>query len=330
MKFRVTHIFYAMTLIAAAINLLGGLGLITAAFVLAVWYVSCCTATHRPWAILVIGGTAIAHVAIFLAWPLEASRGQARQLQCAANQRAILLALLNYEADHGSFPPAITRDSDGNPMHSWRVLILPYLGEAELYSRIQLDEPWNGRSNAKLLQEMPKVYECPETLQGTASPLKFATSYCVVIDERSCFPPDRGRKKSEITDGLASTLAIFEYDTGKIPWMAPEDPHLEQCVLHLTQWSNSNPPPHVHTHLLAHEYAGANIGLADSNVDIFGMRERPDLLRQLILIDDSVSNVPAIQFLDRRTTPAVRIEGYSAVAAFLLVALLPVFWVRRG
>ena len=330
MKFRVAHVFYAMTLIAAAINLLGGFGLIPAVLVLATWYFCFGSVARKRWAVLMCGFVATATVVIALSSSIEVSRSQSRQLQCASNQRNILLALWSYEARYGSFPPAITRDLVGKPMHSWRVLILPFLGEDELYSRYRMDEPWNSANNSKLLMEMPSVYRCPESLPGMASPVKFATSYCVVVDERSFFPPDRGRKRSEFTDGLASTLAIFEYDTGKIPWMAPEDLTLEQCMQHLTQWSGSNRPPHVHTRLLVHEYAGANIGLADTNVAIFGMRERPKLLRQLILIDDSVSNVPAIQYLDRRTTSVDRIEGYTAVVAFLLFALLPVLWVRRS
>ena len=39
----------------------------------------------------------------------------------------------NYHDEHGSFPPAYIADASGKPMHSWRVLILPYLDEKGLY-----------------------------------------------------------------------------------------------------------------------------------------------------------------------------------------------------
>jgi len=51
-------------------------------------------------------------------------------------------ALYYYANDHdGSFPPAYTTDSNGLRMHSWRVLLLPYLSEHELYAKIKLNEP---------------------------------------------------------------------------------------------------------------------------------------------------------------------------------------------
>lgn len=36
-------------------------------------------------------------------------------------------ALQLYRCDHGTFPPPFTVDKNGKPLHSWRVLILPYL-----------------------------------------------------------------------------------------------------------------------------------------------------------------------------------------------------------
>jgi len=43
-------------------------------------------------------------------------------------------------------------------MHSWRVLILPYMGEEEqqLYSRYNLNEPWNSPENHKLAALRPR------------------------------------------------------------------------------------------------------------------------------------------------------------------------------
>ena len=50
--------------------------------------------------------------------------------QCSNNLRAIMCALQQYHDIHKSFPPAALSDRNGKPMHSWRVLILPYLGDA--------------------------------------------------------------------------------------------------------------------------------------------------------------------------------------------------------
>ena len=61
-----------------------------------------------------------------------------RRTICGENVHRITLAMLLYEHEHGTLPPAWTVDADGNPLHSWRVLLLPYLGEQELYAKIRL------------------------------------------------------------------------------------------------------------------------------------------------------------------------------------------------
>jgi len=66
-----------------------------------------------------------------------------------------------YRLEHGGkLPPAFTRDAEGKPLHSWRVLILPYLGEKEkaLYEKIRLNEPWDSEWNRQFHAQMPVFY----------------------------------------------------------------------------------------------------------------------------------------------------------------------------
>jgi hypothetical protein len=67
-------------------------------------------------------------------------------------------ALQAYAQDHGSYPPAALLNRKGQPTVSWRVLILPYLGEKDLYERFDLTKPWDDPVNLRLLREMPAVY----------------------------------------------------------------------------------------------------------------------------------------------------------------------------
>jgi hypothetical protein len=68
------------------------------------------------------------------------------------------LAVANYVEEHGHYPPAFLADENGKPMHSWRVLILPYIEERELYKQYKSDEPWDGPSNRKLASRMPRMF----------------------------------------------------------------------------------------------------------------------------------------------------------------------------
>src|SRR5690606_17767117 len=66
---------------------------------------------------------------------VQSARETARRVQCANNLKQIGLAMHNYMDVNGAFPPAYLADSDGKPMHSWRVLILPYMEHRSLYDR---------------------------------------------------------------------------------------------------------------------------------------------------------------------------------------------------
>src|SRR4051812_11083639 len=63
---------------------------------------------------------------------------------CDGQMRQIALAMRSYQADYGCLPPAYIADAQGKPMHSWRVLLLPYLDQAGLYDAYNFGEPWDG------------------------------------------------------------------------------------------------------------------------------------------------------------------------------------------
>ncbi|MBM4071677.1 MAG: DUF1559 domain-containing protein [Planctomycetes bacterium] len=48
----------------------------------------------------------------------------------------------SYQGQNGSFPPAVHYSKEGKPLLSWRVLILPYIEQQELFKEFRLDEPW--------------------------------------------------------------------------------------------------------------------------------------------------------------------------------------------
>ena len=44
---------------------------------------------------------------------------------------------------------------------SWRVGLLPHIGEQALYERFKLDEPWDSEHNKPLIEKMPEVLKSP-------------------------------------------------------------------------------------------------------------------------------------------------------------------------
>jgi uncharacterized protein (TIGR03067 family) len=95
----------------------------------------------------------------------EAAKAARAQLQSIKNLQKIGLAMHSFHDVHHHFPPTALY-GNGKPLLSWRVVILPFLGEEELYKEFKLEEPWDSPHNRKLLAKIPKVYAFPiEALQ---------------------------------------------------------------------------------------------------------------------------------------------------------------------
>src|SRR5205085_3628183 len=73
------------------------------------------------------------------------------------NLKQIMIAIHNHH-DSNNHLPADIRDKNGKPLLSWRVAILPFLMQDNLYQQFKLDEPWDSEHNLKLLQHMPVTY----------------------------------------------------------------------------------------------------------------------------------------------------------------------------
>ncbi len=88
-------------------------------------------------------------------------RGFSQRKRCLANLLKISWAAEDYYAAVKEPLPPYIVDPSGAPLHSWRVLLLPYLGEQKLYEQIKLDEPWDSEWNRQFHKRMPDCYCCP-------------------------------------------------------------------------------------------------------------------------------------------------------------------------
>jgi Protein of unknown function (DUF1559) len=147
------------------------------------------------------------------------AREAARRAQCSCNLCGIKLALHNYHSQYGSFPPAYVADANGRPMHSWRVLILPFMEYQSLYAQYDFAEPWDGPNNIKLLNSMPNIFACPSRFSNKTN----LTSYAVITGPGTMFPGAGTVSSAAVTDGMADTLMIVEVANANIPWTAPID-----------------------------------------------------------------------------------------------------------
>jgi hypothetical protein len=137
--------------------------------------------------------------------------------------RQLLLAMLNYSDVNKHLPPAAICDKNGRPLLSWRVAILPYIEQNELYKQFHLDEPWDSPHNRTLIDKMPQLYADPDPqIRQTAGPGK--TTCLVPVAAETIFFHSEGTALKEIPDGTAKTLMLVEVEPLRAAiWTKPED-----------------------------------------------------------------------------------------------------------
>ena len=182
------------------------------------------------------------------------------------------MALHNYHSTYGCFPPAYIADSTGKPMHSWRVLILPWLERSDLYNQYHFDEPWNGPNNIKLLNSIPTIYVCPSWHDYTTT----LTSYVAVTGPGTLFPNERSTRIEDVTDGTSNTLVVGEVANVRIPWTAPRDLDVRTMSLQLNDAQRPG--------ISSKHPGGANVGLADGSTRFARESITPGNLKALFTI----------------------------------------------
>jgi hypothetical protein len=150
---------------------------------------------------------------------VDEAREAARQTSCTCNLAQIGLALQTYADIYKTFPPAYVTDEKGNRMHSWRVLVLPFMEQKPLYDQYDFSEPWNGPDNRLLAEQMPPLFRCPS--DNLSAPGE--TSYAAIDGPGTLLSEDRGSLFSDVTDGTSQTIAVAEAAGSGIHWMEPRD-----------------------------------------------------------------------------------------------------------
>ncbi|QEG23049.1 DUF1559 family PulG-like putative transporter [Mariniblastus fucicola] len=158
-----------------------------------------------------------------LAPQVKAARAAAIKTQTKNMLRQLILGMLNYESAHRHFPTQYNVDADGKPLLSWRVHILPFLNQMELYEQFNLEEPWDSEQNLKLVSKMPMTYWDP---RGEAFELnkEGKTIFQVPAGEGLVFNAANKTGFGDLTDGSSNTISIVAMPPEQaVPWTKPVD-----------------------------------------------------------------------------------------------------------
>ena len=141
----------------------------------------------------------------------------AQYIKSANNLKQIGIAIHNYHDVNERFP-AYFLTKAGKPGLSWRVAILPFIEEGELFKQFKLDEPWDSENNKKLIEKLPKTYA---PVRGKAD--KGQTFYQMFVGRSTMLAPEGTKVSfSGVTDGLSNTIMVVE-GAKPVIWTKPDD-----------------------------------------------------------------------------------------------------------
>jgi prepilin-type processing-associated H-X9-DG protein len=167
---------------------------------------------------------AVLVAAVILLLPVSrGAREAARRSQCANNLKSIGRAIDAYSREHGSLPPPFSVDADGHPLHSWRVLLLPYLDDGAAAGAIDVEKRWDDPANATAGLATAEPYRCP-SLRAPAG----TTTYHLVVSPEGLVHSDRSATREEAASADRNTILVIESPEGRaMPWMGGGDDGVE-------------------------------------------------------------------------------------------------------
>ena len=310
----IRHLFYATALIASGLAV-HPITILFSVLMLCFWRTVFSGYWQKITFAEIIALLAIAGILIGMLLPAQVSYYR----NCKNNMRQLLLGLLNYESVNGNFPPAQMLDeATGKPMHSWRVLILPYIEGGNVYNQYDFDEPWDGPNNSKLVDQMPYAFACPQHNHDGL------TTYKLISDTGAAFDAGKTNGISDFHDGLTNTIAMVEDTNGPINWMKPDDVNIETAIKILTENQTHH---HVQEQTFQRLIFPASVGMMDGSIVSLDTKSNtiPVLLSSM-LIDDGL-------FTELSTGGPTRIEtkwgAYLGLLFHIALAIVPAFFVKK-
>jgi len=174
---------------------------------------------------IVVGGTVL----------FRTSRQAWRKSKAEGRLAHFGLAIGNYRDTYRRFPPATVLDAEGHPMHSWRVLLVPYLEKSMFFDTYNFDEPWDGPMNRRLHKEYFDKSYSPYDITlvrllyrsqyAPESQSRFCTNYMMIVDPRQTLQPFKripGRDWQALLPAFGEMM-IVEIRDSDVHWMEPRD-----------------------------------------------------------------------------------------------------------
>jgi hypothetical protein len=161
------------------------------------------------------GGIAAAGAGLLLP-AVQKVREAAGRAQGQNNLKQIGLAIHNYHDANGHMPQDIV-DKNGKPLLSWRVAILPYIEQENVYKLFKMDEPWDSENNKIAASVAIKTFLSPQAPLANPGGM---THYQAFVGPGTAFEPGKKLKLTDFTDGTSNTILVVE-TADAVEWAKP-------------------------------------------------------------------------------------------------------------
>ena len=198
------------------------------------------------------------------------------RLSCQSAMRFIGMAFHNFEEEKNSLPS----QSFGNPPHSWRVTILPYLDEQPLHSEYDQTKPWDAAANLPISKRGVDFFQCPQDPYSQNQAGQYFTPFALVTGPQTIWASEQPLRLNDIGDGTSQTGMLVEACGQRIIWTEPRDLPIDEVELSIN--TPGNKPGQSPSVLSTYHERGANLLMADGSVKRVPLGTDPKVIRALL------------------------------------------------
>jgi hypothetical protein len=210
-------------------------------------------------------------------------RINSRRGQCVNNMHQLGIALYNYRDVQGAWP----LHADGDPPHSWRVDLLPYLDHGPQQKQYDFTATWDAEVNRPLTNREMYIYHCPSH-EGYKEGQPFPTSYALLIGDNAAWTKAGLIDPVDIPDGASNTAILTEACGLNIIWTEPRDIDLATAPIGINLRGDA--PGHSPSVVSSYHPLGPPVLMADGSVRNLTLDTDPNVLKAMLTADGGEDN----------------------------------------
>ena len=219
---------------------------------------------------------------------ISSARESVRRASCMSNLRQIGIAINEYHDAYRTLPTGCIEwrgfnTPRTNRQYAWSALILPFLDERPLHSKINFHRAFDAPENAQVAATRVKIFECPSVPRKKTKrgPSDYGGLYGELINDREqddgLFLYDTVLRLIDVTDGTTHTLAVAEdVDGPDSEWINGRNVFIQAYGINdKNAWIGDNEIRSKHR-------SGAMVVFVDSRTQFMSEAVRPLIVGQLI------------------------------------------------